>query len=105
MTFLLLHVTVFGKTFAECSTEEEAIDWLRQTIADKQKMDKNIISIVFLTLIFSFPRLYSVPGGWWQNTLLLLPRSRKSTSLLPLLDLLPLSSPMQSILFLFSSYS
>ena len=69
VTFLLLQVAVFGKTFAECSTEEEAIGWLRQSIADNQKMDKNIISIVFIMLIFSFSRLCSVLGGWWQNTL------------------------------------
>ena len=63
VTFLLLQVAVFGKTFAECSTEEEAIDWLRQSIADKQKMDKNIISIVFLMPSISFSRLCSVLGG------------------------------------------
>lgn len=38
--------TVEGVAFSECSSEDEAIEWLRQHIESNEKIDKNIISIV-----------------------------------------------------------
>ena len=38
--------TVEGVAFSECSSEDEAIEWLRQRIESNEKIDRNIISIV-----------------------------------------------------------
>lgn len=36
-----------GITFNDCTSEEQAITWLRDQIEANQKIDKNIISIVY----------------------------------------------------------
>ena len=43
-----------GLSFSECTTEEEAIAWLRSKIEANEKIDKNIISIVVFFESFSF---------------------------------------------------
>lgn len=40
--------TVEGQAFSECTSEDQAIDWLRQRIESNEKIDKNIISIVYI---------------------------------------------------------
>ena len=42
--------TVEGVAFSECTSEDQAIDWLRQRIESNEKIDKNIISIVSVFL-------------------------------------------------------
>ena len=37
--------TAEGVAFSECTSEDEAIEWLRQRIESNEKIDKNIISI------------------------------------------------------------
>ena len=45
---LLIQTVVLGVSFAECQTEEEAIEWLKGKLSANEKIDKNIISIVRL---------------------------------------------------------
>ena len=45
---LLIQTVALGVSFAECHTEEEAIDWLKEKLSTNEKIDKNIISIVRL---------------------------------------------------------
>lgn len=50
----LFQNVVYGLSFNECSTEEEAIAWIRSKIEANEKIDKNIISIVAPLLSLSF---------------------------------------------------
>ena len=44
---LLIQTVALGVSFAECHTEEEAIDWLKEKLSTNEKIDKNIISRQF----------------------------------------------------------
>ena len=63
---ILLQVAVYGSSFAECHTEEEAIVWLREKLVAKEKFDKNIISIVHSFSRFQC-RLFSGHGGQFRS--------------------------------------
>ena len=48
--FLLLQCVTLELEFSECTTEEQAIDWVRAKIENNEKIDKNTISIVAIVL-------------------------------------------------------
>ena len=50
----ILQCVVSGLSFNECTSEEQAMQWLREKIEANEKIDKNIISIVLLSCWFSF---------------------------------------------------
>ena len=88
---ILLQVAVYGSSFAECHTEEEAIVWLREKLVAKEKFDKNIISIVRSCAYFQC-RPFSGHGGRFRSRLWWLRSKRESISRLHLLARLRLSS-------------
>ena len=44
--FLLLQCVTYELEFSECTTEEQAIDWVRAKLENSEKIDKNTISVV-----------------------------------------------------------
>ena len=59
---LLIQTVALGVSFAECHTEEEAIDWLKEKLSTNEKIDKNIISIVRLE---KNVHVKAVQRSWW----------------------------------------
>ena len=47
---MLLQCVTLELEFSECTTEEQAIDWVRAKIENNEKIDKNTISIVAIVL-------------------------------------------------------
>lgn len=46
ISFFLLLCVSCTLEFRECTSEEQAIDWIKDMIEKNEKMDKNLISIV-----------------------------------------------------------
>lgn len=59
---LLIQTVALGGSFAECHTEEEAIEWLKEKISANEKIDKNIISIV---VIKKGVHDQAIQRSWW----------------------------------------